>query len=90
LQDESIFIDIIHYLFPNLNLVAKEHDILVTNIKEQLTEQNLQIDETQINKIIQIKETTNIRNGIMILGKTGTGKTTCLDTLRLVYNSLSE
>lgn len=48
----------------------------------------LQVVQSQTNKAIQLYETFNVRFGVMIVGATNSGKTTCADLLAMCLTSL--
>ena len=47
---------------------------------------SLQIVENQVKKAIQLYETFNVRFGVMIVGSTNSGKTTCSDLLSVAIS----
>lgn len=49
---------------------------------------SLQTVENQIKKAIQLYETFNVRFGVMIVGYTNSGKTTCSDLLSLALTDM--
>ena len=46
-------------------------------IEHQLRVKKLQVVPKYVKKVIQLLETMMVRHGIMLVGVTGTGKTTC-------------
>ena len=66
-----------------------EHADLTAAIKEQLAEDDLQIPQVFLTKIIQLMETIVVRHGVMTVGVTGTGKTTVTHTLAKCLTKLS-
>ena len=68
-------------LFPNNKLDKENYDDLQKSIQKQIDEKGL-INYNEWNlKIIQLYEIQCVRHGIMILGPSGAGKTTCCQTL---------
>ena len=46
-----------------------------------MQESNLQPEQCSINKIIQLHETLIVRHGVMLVGPTGSGKSTVLHVI---------
>ena len=55
--------------------------MLRKSIVESIERFYLQIHEVFIHKVIQLFETFNVRFGVMLVGPTGGGKTTCYKIL---------
>ena len=58
-------------------------------IENQLRQKRLQIVPKFVKKIIQLLETMIVRHGVMLVGLTGTGKTTCAKILARALTQLN-
>lgn len=81
-DDLPLFLGITNDLFPNIILPAVKNEVLINAIKRCMKAKNLQPSESAISKIIQLYETKNSRHSVMVLGQTGTTKSTTWKTLR--------
>lgn len=69
---------------------------MVETFNQELTEtleisckqMNLQINQAQIQKILQLYDSMNTRHGNMLVGKTLSGKSTCWKLLKSSLNAL--
>ena len=76
-DDLPLFSGIVTDLFPGVIVPHDDYGKLEIEIKNQLRLNNLQDDKKEfITKIIQLLQTMTVRHGNMIVGTTGTGKTT--------------
>jgi dynein heavy chain len=68
---EGIYSDI----FLGIELPQRECDVLVTSLKECITQHNLQATPSFMQKIVQVYEMILVRHGLMIVGLPMGGKT---------------
>ncbi|XP_011297154.1 dynein heavy chain 1, axonemal-like [Fopius arisanus] len=81
-DDLKLFEGILSDLFPGLEALEANHDLLETQISETIRNQGLMEIPEQVLKVIQLYETTTVRHGLMLVGPTGTGKTKCYQILQ--------
>mmetsp|Transcript_20676 Transcript_20676/g.31602 ORF Transcript_20676/g.31602 Transcript_20676/m.31602 type:complete len:1097 (+) Transcript_20676:1528-4818(+) len=89
-DDLPLFSAIIQDLFPSVEIQEKQYGDLEVTIKEILADKDLQLHAPFIIKVIQLYETFNVRFGVMLVGPTGSGKTTCYETLQDTMTTLRE
>jgi dynein heavy chain len=75
-QDLPLFRGIIKDLFPSVDVPFVDYGKLQKQIEKELGNRKLQPRQEFIVKIIQLLETMTVRHGNMLVGTTGTGKTT--------------
>ena len=75
-QDLPLFRGIIKDLFPTVTVPFIDYGKLQSQIEIELRNNKLQTKPEFITKIIQLLETMTVRHGNMLVGTTGTGKTT--------------
>ena len=76
--DLALFYEIVEDLFPDLVLESGSHEDLRLAVERVLAEGGLLFPAPFVNKAIQLAETASIRFGILVLGNTGSGKTTLI------------
>ena len=76
-HDLPLFEGIVDDLFPGVDVPFVDYGKLKVSIENQLRLAKYQIVPKFVKKIIQLLETMMVRHGIMLVGVTGTGKTTC-------------
>jgi len=74
-NDTPLFNNIISDIFPTTHKQKTELGPLEKAIRDAMTELNLKQDNNFIDKIYQLYDTMTVRHGLMIIGPTGSGKT---------------
>jgi len=81
-QDVPLFMGIIKDLFPSVLLPVNNYPDLERAIDQQMSVLHLTKTDKVVIKIIQLLETMKVRHGIMLVGSTGTGKTSTYTVLK--------
>ena len=77
---------ILQDLFPGIELPEHDYGILQSSIENAALSRDLQVVPTQVKKVIQLYETMQVRHGLMLVGPTGGGKTTCYQVNYIILN----
>ncbi|KAJ3052746.1 Dynein heavy chain 6, axonemal [Rhizophlyctis rosea] len=89
-EDIGLFRGILMDLFPGVTVVERDFGLLVSTIKEVMEEKKLEVVDGFVNRICQLFETNRIRHGVMLVGPTGGGKTTCYEVLQETCTRIRE
>nr|XP_033183004.1 dynein heavy chain 6, axonemal [Bombus vancouverensis nearcticus] len=89
-DDAELFEGIVGDLFPGIEIPEEEYGILRDTAIEIMKEAGLQPEVCILKKITQLHECLQVRHGVMLVGPTGSGKTTVLRTLANTYSRLYE
>ena len=89
-EDVPLFNGIMLDLFPGTDVTPTENSRLRAAVEKEIRLANLQLVESQIVKILQFYETKQMRHGVMIVGGTGSGKSTCWKFLQAALSRLAK
>jgi dynein heavy chain, axonemal len=80
-DDEALFRDIVTDLFPDVHVDEAFDTALMHAAEWHLLQQQLQRPAAVVDKVVQLKKTLDVRFGTMLVGPTGSGKSTIRRTL---------
>ena len=89
-EDAELFEAIVGDLFPGVVVPENDAGDLEKAIITSLEEATLQNVHKFVVKVVQLYETFNVRFGVMLVGPTGGGKTTCYRMLKSALTRLRE
>ncbi|KAJ1569497.1 Dynein heavy chain 1, axonemal [Cladochytrium tenue] len=87
-DDVPLFNGIISDLFPGVEQPPIDYGELLKSMNACCEKLNLQPEDAFIKKCIQLYETTVVRHGLMLVGPTGGGKTSCLHILSQALSAI--
>jgi len=87
-DDLPLFGAIVQDLFPTVEIKDADYGELQLQIEASIKDKLLQPIGKFITKIIQLFDTFEVRFGVMIVGPTGAGKTTCYEVLQHAMSDL--
>ncbi|KAI8894261.1 dynein heavy chain and region D6 of dynein motor-domain-containing protein [Globomyces pollinis-pini] len=89
-EDVPLFNSILSDLFPGVEAIVFDYTTMTAAITEEMKLANIQpVDITYV-KILQLYETKCSRHGVMIVGETGSGKSTSWKLLQSTLNRLAK
>jgi len=86
-DDLPLFAAIIQDLFPTVQIIDPDYSELLKGITASCSTLGFQPKPEFMEKVIFLFETFNVRFGVMLVGPTGGGKTTCYEVLADVMTS---
>jgi dynein heavy chain len=89
-QDAPLFRGIIGDLFPGKKRPELDYGAMFATLKKVIKDRGLQPHPWFIEKVIQLYEMIVVRHGLMLVGPTGGGKTSCLLTLQGTLGGLKK
>jgi dynein heavy chain len=81
-QDLPLFNAIISDLYPSIEVPEVDYGELQAAIERTMRARNQQVIDRATTKVIELYQTFNVRFGVMLVGPTGGGKTTCYQALQ--------
>nr|CAD7455963.1 unnamed protein product [Timema tahoe] len=81
-DDLPLFNGITADLFPGVDTPSVDYEELATAVEAELKENGMQSIPNSVTKVIQLYETKSSRHSVMIVGRTGSGKTATWRTLQ--------
>lgn len=81
-SDRDRFDMLISYVFADTEILAVRNDSLRISLQQAFLSLNLQLNDRQLEKCLQLHEQLEKRMGVLILGPPGSGKSTILAVLK--------
>jgi len=88
-DDLPLFENIIIDLFPTTKKPVIDRGVLLESVNKTCRKKFLQPSESFVNKVFQLYDTTVVRHGLMLVGPTGGGKTSCYKVLADAQSALA-
>ncbi|KAF5287317.1 hypothetical protein FQR65_LT02190 [Abscondita terminalis] len=89
-DDAVLFKGILSDLFPGVELPVQDYGQFQLAIEYGMLKQGLQVEQAMVRKVIQFYETMLVRWGVMLVGPTGGGKSSILNTLKYALEKMHE
>jgi hypothetical protein len=80
-EDVPLFLDLIEDLFPKQRADRAPAADVASALAKVCTERGLQPHPAWMQRCLQLYDTTLVRHGVMVVGPSGTGKTTAVECL---------
>ncbi|KAI5937324.1 Dynein heavy chain 1, axonemal [Manis javanica] len=88
-EDLKLFSGIVCDLFPTIKEEGTDYGVLDKAVRRACEKNNLQDVDGFLTKCIQLYETTVVRHGLMLVGPTGSGKSSCYRVLAAAMTMLA-
>jgi dynein axonemal heavy chain len=88
--DLPLFRGIVSDLFPDVDIPVSDYGELRGTIESELRSSKLQDVPAFVEKILQLHETMIVRHGVMLVGSTASGKSTCAEILARSLSTLAK
>jgi dynein heavy chain len=89
-EDVPLFLSLIDDLFPGVKADKATFPEVEAAMAKQVKERGLQLHPSWMSKCVQLYETYQVRHGIMVVGPTGSGKSTIMDVLAGALTDLGQ
>jgi dynein heavy chain len=89
-NDIPLFLGITSDLFPGVKLPRPDYDVLIQAITDTCTVRNLQPKQEFLDKCIQLYETIMVRHGLMVVGKSFSGKSRVITSLQRAFSIIKD
>lgn len=89
-EDTPLFLGILTDLFPGIEASPTDYSEFTEALSQEMETLNLQNFPALVSKVIQLHETKITRHGVMIVGETGSAKSTVWKLLQLTLSRLSK
>ena len=90
LNDLPLFKGITSDLYPGIEMPERDYGELTAALKESVESQGLQTTDDFMLKCRQLYETVNVRHGLMVVGRTYSGKTKVIHSLQKALNIIHQ
>lgn len=82
-EDRPALVDAAERLFPNASPpAATEHSALIKAVRHSMADDDLEPSKSTISLIVRLHQTMVHRRSVMLVGQSGTGKSTAWQTLK--------
>lgn len=88
-EDIGLFRGILSDLFPGIMVPERDFGKLVGAVKDVMLGLQMEIVDSFVSRICQLAETMRIRHGVMLVGPSGGGKTSCYQILQNAMKNLN-
>lgn len=89
-EDIPLFKGILQDLFPGVEVAGNETRALVATIESTFVGRGLTVLAPIVDRVVQLYDTMQVRHGVMLVGPTGSGKTTSYEILAASLTALHD